>query len=917
MSVIVLRSVFDDGEALRTLLAGRGMGPDDLHRRALVNERPRDPVRPDHFYRAYRDERMPEVGRQPTWGGAIGGHYAKVVEHVLDTLAQRFVEHRRGRLAINPDQFEGWQHLLPLMSPLAVAVRRLWQLEREHGLKADWSTRLQRLQHLLGPTALMGAAPPAIDDLERREGLRERHLHLNGTAEADRVWPHFIAEPRIFTENLKNEGSTELVHEQLEALEPGLTPESVFRRIRAGRRVRHIMTAALAGREPCAERPPSGAELFNAMRAHTADGDLGMVQGMPLARHPVWRMRLPNSVLARLKSDLSVAEGRDRFVGIDPFFAEAVWLWGCYDALDGERQGLREVIGLGLYFNFLLYTQISRLSVQAPDAYSFDQFQMRTLNGVRDEVEKTYKERFFQMDAHPRNVLTHIEGRFAPKDDHDKQTALLRSILKGFAEYAGCPKTNTRNRRIETEQPTARHFDPFANRQTLPACITGETGEPCPRCGKNPRTRHPALALTAHFIKMADTSTTKLDKKPNSARLRFQGLRHDLNARARTLVGVLDRHPLARHVVTGIDGAAHELDAPPAVFAPAFRLLKRAGINHVTFHAGEEFRHLVQGLRTIHEVMEFLPVRDGDRLGHAVAAGIDPAHWLRTLEDPHGRRACVLMPCDEALDDAVLAHALLVKRGDHGADVARLEQRISAWSAYVYGEPKPPTLLVDAWKLRRLDLHLAYHPKFRDLIEHHFADASFSERVRRTTLDEATRRELHAIAQAKRDNRPAFEVLCQRQDRAVRKRGAERVEVGLDDYSQNVLWALQQETLKKVVDKRLVIETLPTSNVRIAPYDGFPDHHLFRWLGLKTACGTHDEVNPTVVVGSDDPGIFATNMHNEFVHIHRVLTEHYGLDDGYAADILDRLNTNARRYSFSEPVSLHGVRTEFETLRIS
>ena len=81
--------------------------------------------------------------------------------------------------------------------------------------------------------------------------------------------------------------------------------------------------------------------------------------------------------------------------------------------------------------------------------------------------------------------------------------------------------------------------------------------------------------------------------------------------------------PFAKYIV-GIDAAASEFDAPPEVFAPAFRYLKRNGFKHFTYHAGEDFYHLLGGLRCIYEAVDFLNLSYGDRIGHATAAGISP-----------------------------------------------------------------------------------------------------------------------------------------------------------------------------------------------------------------------------------------------------------------------------------------------------
>ncbi|MDE6338310.1 MAG: hypothetical protein K2K97_00805, partial [Muribaculaceae bacterium] len=72
----------------------------------------------------------------------------------------------------------------------------------------------------------------------------------------------------------------------------------------------------------------------------------------------------------------------------------------------------------------------------------------------------------------------------------------------------------------------------------------------------------------------------------------------------------------------GIDAASSEIGCRPEIFAHAFRVLKAAGYS-ATFHAGEDFYDLADGLRAIDEAIKFLGLQAGDRLGHALALGID------------------------------------------------------------------------------------------------------------------------------------------------------------------------------------------------------------------------------------------------------------------------------------------------------
>ena len=72
-----------------------------------------------------------------------------------------------------------------------------------------------------------------------------------------------------------------------------------------------------------------------------------------------------------------------------------------------------------------------------------------------------------------------------------------------------------------------------------------------------------------------------------------------------------------------------------------------------------------------------------------------------------------------------------------------------------------------------------------------------------------------------------------------------------------LLKSLQEYMLKKGI----AIETLPTSNYRISQYIKFEEYHIERWIN------TNSTYNPIVVIGTDDPGIFNTNIYNEYAKV--------------------------------------------------
>ncbi len=58
-----------------------------------------------------------------------------------------------------------------------------------------------------------------------------------------------------------------------------------------------------------------------------------------------------------------------------------------------------------------------------------------------------------------------------------------------------------------------------------------------------------------------------------------------------------------------------------------------------------------------------------------------------------------------------------------------------------------------------------------------------------------------------------------------------------------------------------------------------------------------------VTLGSDDPGIFATDMRNEFYHIFGTLVEHFEYPVNDALELASRLNENGRVYHFKPKAS--------------
>lgn len=97
--------------------------------------------------------------------------------------------------------------------------------------------------------------------------------------------------------------------------------------------------------------------------------------------------------------------------------------------------------------------------------------------------------------------------------------------------------------------------------------------------------------------------------------------------------------------IIGIDACSNEIGCRPEVFATEYRFIQNykfsvpselviKGDFHTaflgrTYHVGEDFLDIVDGLRAIDEVIQFLDFSHGDRLGHALALGISPSDYYK------------------------------------------------------------------------------------------------------------------------------------------------------------------------------------------------------------------------------------------------------------------------------------------------
>lgn len=386
--------------------------------------------------------------------------------------------------------------------------------------------------------------------------------------------------------------------------------------------------------------------------------------------------------------------------------------------------------------------------------------------------------------------------------------------------------------------------------------------------------RGKAFGMGTH-AEPAGTRPFQSQRRQNDTPFRYGRFVQNTLQQAETVAWILEHFPLSLRVIRGFDTCTDELGIPNWAIVPAVRRLRHAartarnrllerGIDGVplprmTIHAGEDFFHLMSGMRQVDEAIDFFELSEGDRLGHALALGVDPIEWTR-------RTGEISLTAEQRLFD------LVWEWSTH----ARLQTRVSAWrlhalrdeienlAFHIFGEPVPNT------DLERLRRELAQPARLEAV---NFPDGCVTQNVGLDDQDQWLHRWLS--------------------DPEVFRRSQETVCVPTEHPESYV--ELQNAVRRKVATLGLVIEVNPSSNLLIGDMADLKGHPLWR-LNSPVA---EDQIPPVeIVIASDDPITFATSLPEEYQKLADALIEQ-GQSQDVALKWLDSVRNTGMRSRFT------------------
>ena len=398
-----------------------------------------------------------------------------------------------------------------------------------------------------------------------------------------------------------------------------------------------------------------------------------------------------------------------------------------------------------------------------------------------------------------------------------------------------------------------------------------------------PKQKFPQVGLVLHFLKKSDRPMQKkciLDGEENCAYYRFGELQKTYQDQIDSFVKIrLQFHELTKYLV-GIDAASLENSTPVWVFAPIYEQARDSRIEPIgwdsergqtmqslgfTFHAGEDFRHILSGLRRIDEAVEHLKFHAGDRIGHGIALGISPQLWKR-------QNPVIIIPQMEALENYLWAYDLLRRNySDFQASVlAYMEHRIYELSQNIYG------------KTAGIDLEMlisSYYLMFSDAM----------------VKDESVKNiDLHFCCKLNNGepvNWDAKRLVAARHCNVFVKKMEQPIHYEITEQDLFIIEALQQMLKKKLGREGIVIEVNPSSNTTIADLDNFRENQFYQ---MNKA---NDGQNLIICINSDDPAVFNTNVSNELAYIYYGMLEQ-NINREAALLWIDQIRKNGLESSF-------------------
>lgn len=409
-----------------------------------------------------------------------------------------------------------------------------------------------------------------------------------------------------------------------------------------------------------------------------------------------------------------------------------------------------------------------------------------------------------------------------------------------------------------------------------------------------------------HFIKQKDdTKEEEFGVVPRHHNLRETVKEQSLGIFA--LRNSLDKNRRDEYYadrIVGIDAANSEISCRPEVFAQAFRFLRRHQIKKpalhrpadlgITYHVGEDFMDVVDGLRAVDEAIRFLQLQTGDRIGHGLVLGVDVKNYYQF------RNHSIALSLQMQMDNAAWLWYQMSKSGINGKCKDEMVRRFECCFRRVYPHYNgtPSIGLYYSSMLLRGDNPACYDANGCVCNPHDRVTGWGNKALVRSRLCDEARRQKEACR--------LYYLYHYDKDGKTNGRIFDTWEVDLEMCK--AIDTVQQHLLQQVERLGIAIECNPTSNFKIGEIDRYDCHPIIKFKSLRRDyhCSRHDI---SVSINTDDKGVFATSIEREYALIAHALIrklryEGNELNDADVYEWIDQIRRNSLTQRFDKNVQL-------------
>lgn len=397
-----------------------------------------------------------------------------------------------------------------------------------------------------------------------------------------------------------------------------------------------------------------------------------------------------------------------------------------------------------------------------------------------------------------------------------------------------------------------------------------------------------------HFLKSRDTSICNTEIQE----CRHSALRKKVEKQAKALVQFRKSFPELAVRVLGIDAAGKEIGCRPEVFAPVFRYLcEDVGGKYLknqpnvpqlrlTYHVGEDFLDIVDGMRAIEEAVRFLNLRCGDRIGHALALGMNPTKWYA------GKKNFLMLSQQDYLDNLVWLYErmLSINYKDNDGIKEWIEGEFDTLFRKIYRahmDQKELDAIMEGYihynqRINNKNAIKTFQTQFVFDIHTYFKawqirgddpllyQMGYFENVSKW-VDTYEKAGINNYYPIEYNNRYIPEVgiinYLYHYNPGVRKEGKKIKNFHVKPMYIYAVQKVQEGMQYWIGKKGIGIETNPSSNFKISSMERYDEHPIttFYNKGLTTdeqSLKRCPQLN--VSINTDDQGIFATSLENEY-----------------------------------------------------